>query len=236
MDTLETKAIVIGSVKYNDTYKIMNLYSLSSGKISVLWKYSKRNVFPLPFTEIELVANKRTKGNLYKMKDFSFINHCHHIHTNNVKMNITMFLCEIIMKIISFSEEDPKLYSFLSKSLSELDSVGCGKENFHIYFLIGLTKYIGIDPTIDNDDRKKIFSLEDGCFVHSSQGGLSESESEFLCKIWRMNIRNIHLFRLNRLQRNTIIDYILSYYRIHLVGMTDIKSLEILRSAYSNTP
>lgn len=236
MDTLETKAIVLGAINYNDTYKIMSLYSLALGKISVLWKYSKtkRNSFPLPFTEIELIATKTNKGTLYKLKDFSFINHSHNIHLSSVKMNITIFLCEIIIKVISFTEEDQKLYSFLSRAMAELNVVEDGKENFHIYFLIELTKYIGINPTINTEERKRIFSLIDGCFVNSSNMGLSEPESCFLRNLYRINIRNIHLFKLNRIQRNMIIDYIMKYYKIHLVGLSEIKSLEVLRTGYVN--
>lgn len=233
MNTIETKAIVLGSIKYNDTYKIMYLYSYDFGKLSVLWRYNKtkRNNFPPPFTEIELVL-KNAKNNLYKLKDFSFINHSQNIYIDHTKTNITIFLCEIIMKVITFAEKDETLYSFLSKIIYELNDINNGKENFHIYFLIKFTNYIGINPSIDISNGKNVFSLNDGCFTPSSNMGLSESDSLFLIKLFRINIRNIHLFKLNRKNRNIILDYILIYYKIHISGFSEIKSLEILRSEY----
>ena len=45
----------------------------------------------------------------------------------------------------------------------------------------------------------------------------------------RMNIRNMHSFRLNRSQRNRILDVLTSYYKLHVPEFRDLRSLAVLR-------
>jgi len=39
----------------------------------------------------------------------------------------------------------------------------------------------------------------------------------------------MHLFRLSRNNRNTIVDYLLEYYRLHVYDFPPLKSIDILR-------
>jgi len=45
----------------------------------------------------------------------------------------------------------------------------------------------------------------------------------------RMNYGNMHLFGLSRSNRNTILDYLLEYYRLHVYDFPPLKSVDILR-------
>jgi DNA repair protein RecO (recombination protein O) len=58
---------------------------------------------------------------------------------------------------------------------------------------------------------------------------LSREQSVFLSSLHRMDYGNMHLFRLSRQNRHTIIDYLLEYYRLHIDDFPPLKSLEVLR-------
>ena len=45
----------------------------------------------------------------------------------------------------------------------------------------------------------------------------------------RMNVRNMHSFRLNRQQRNRILDILTAYYKLHVPEFRDLRSLAVLR-------
>jgi len=44
-----------------------------------------------------------------------------------------------------------------------------------------------------------------------------------------MNSGNLPLFRLSRKKRNTIVEYLLEYYRLHIYDFPPLKSLDVLR-------
>ena len=50
----------------------------------------------------------------------------------------------------------------------------------------------------------------------------------------RMNYDTMHLFEMSRAERNRCVEIILSYYRLHLPGFPELKSLEVLRELYNS--
>ena len=55
------------------------------------------------------------------------------------------------------------------------------------------------------------------------------SDLAALPKLLRMNLRNMHRFRLNRQQRNRILDVLTLYYQLHVPEFRNLRSLAVLR-------
>ena len=51
-----------------------------------------------------------------------------------------------------------------------------------------------------------------------------------------MNYRSMRLFRMNRAQRNFILDCLLAYYRLHVPEFPELKSVEVLREIFCPAP
>lgn len=49
----------------------------------------------------------------------------------------------------------------------------------------------------------------------------------------RMDYDNMQIFSLSRNQRNTILEHILTYYRLHLPEFGTVKSLDILQQLFA---
>ena len=49
----------------------------------------------------------------------------------------------------------------------------------------------------------------------------------------RMDYATMHLFRLSRGERNRMVEVIIRYYRIHLPGFPEPRSLAVLRELFA---
>ncbi|MGB4017722.1 DNA repair protein RecO, partial [Petrimonas mucosa] len=127
------------------------------------------------------------------------------------------------------------LFDYLKQAIEVLERTKRGLANFHLTFLLGLTRFLGIYPNLENYTRGCYFDMLNGEFTYRSpthQYLLNERESAYLHLLTRINFSNMHLFRLSRNDRNLIIDRLLTYYRLHLYDFQSIRSLEVLRELH----
>ena len=47
-----------------------------------------------------------------------------------------------------------------------------------------------------------------------------------------MNFDNMRLFKMNREERNQCLDVIVNYYRLHVPGFPELKSLAVLKTLF----
>ena len=62
---------------------------------------------------------------------------------------------------------------------------------------------------------------------------LRNEEARVLPVLFRMNYPTMHLFRLSRRERQRILHVLNEYYRLHVPGFPELKSLEILQELFS---
>ena len=101
--------------------------------------------------------------------------------------------------------------------------------NLHIYFLIELTKYIGFEPKNNYSIRTPYFDCREGQYTFNSLSlplGLSKEDSFLFSEFLKINSLKTNL---SNLQRQQLLEILLAYYRLHIPGFNDIKSLEVLK-------
>ena len=167
-----TKAIVISSLKYGDTSLIVKAFTESDGLKSYLLKgvmASKRGKLKVahfqPLTQLELVAVHRNKGTLESIREVKVYYPYNSIYTDIAKNAMTQFLAEMLHNCIHEEERNQKLYHFLETTLQWLDAHD-NIANFHLFFLLSLTKYLGFYPDTKNLGQP-YFDLLEGEFVQA---------------------------------------------------------------------
>ena len=110
-----------------------------------------------------------------------------------------------------------------------------GLANFHLAFMFQLAQFLGVSPNLDEYNNGAYFDLMKGEFSSSRplhNHFVDPQQSAFLLLFKRMNYHNMHFFRLSQNDRNTLINLMLDYYRIHVYDFPELKSLEVLREMY----
>jgi len=240
MAVVTTKAIVLSSLKYSDTSLIVKCFTLQEGVKSYMLKgvlKAKRGKLKAahfqPLTQLLIAANHSNKSSLHSIKEVQVIHPYETIHTSVVKQSIILFLSEILSKIIQEEEENTPLYQYLETSLVWIDTHD-EVANFHLLFLLNLSKYLGFYPDTSESD-KKAFSLLEGSFTDLvyEKGNLTGKEINLFKSLLGINFDAINSISYSKNDRQTILRIIIKYYELHLEGFRKPKSLDVLETVFS---
>lgn len=237
---VSTKAIVLTSIKYGDTSLIAKIFTASDGLKSYMLKgilTSKkgklRTSYFQPLTQLEIVANHRNKGTLESIREAKVYNQYQTLYTDIQKNAMTMFLAEMLGNSIHEEEQNTALFNFLEASFQWLDikeDIG----NFHLYFLLALTKYFGFYPDTNQMDASS-FDLLEGEFTDTPSLNpiLTGTNLNYLKLFLGINFDAIHTIKMRKANRQELLQSLILYFELHLQGFRKPKSLAILNEVFS---
>lgn len=235
-----TKAIVFSALKYGEADLIVKCFTEKNGLKSYLLRgvlKSKKGKLKASLfqslTQLEIVATHKEKGTLEYIREARLNNPYRSLHTNIFKSTVVMFLAEVLRNAVKEEEENVALYNFLEESLLWFDS-NEKTANFHLGFLLKLTRFLGFYP----DDSKvdgDIFNLLDGSFqnVETNDSCISDGNIAFLKQFLGTNFDDLSRIKMNQINRSRFLLMLLNYYEIHLQGFHKPKSLTVLNEIYS---
>jgi DNA repair protein RecO (recombination protein O) len=238
---VHTKAIVLSSIKYADSSLIVKAFTESDGLKSYILrgvlatkKGKVKAAYFLPLSQLELVATHKNNATLDRISEVKTHYHYQSAHSNLVKNSLVLFLSEVLSSAIVEEEENKELFLFLSESLmwmDQNDQVG----NFHIQFLIDLSRYLGFYPDHSTVDAP-YFNLVEGAFssYFSNESSLNNSHSDALKLFLGTNFDNSKTIKLDKNLKIELIKSIMNYYRLHLNSFKSPKSLEVLNVVFSS--
>tara|TARA_R110001632_G_scaffold8386_2_gene33113 strand:- start:8511 stop:9236 length:726 start_codon:yes stop_codon:yes gene_type:complete len=240
MAIVSTKAIVISAIKYSDSSLIVKLYTKEIGLVSYLLKgilKSKRGklktAYFQPLTQLNIVASHQEKRNLQLLKEAQVIHVYNSIHTTIIKQSIVLFLSEILSSAIQEEENNTQLYEYLESSFIWFDSHQY-ISNFHILFLLNLTRFLGFYPDTSNSHLHG-FHLEEGFFtenVHEKEIVKGDELNQFK-KLLGINFDTVEDISFSKAQRQGLLQMLIRYFELHLGGFRTPKSLAVLEAVFS---
>lgn len=238
----KTKAIALHSVKYGDSSLIAYVYSESHGRLSLMvhGAYGKRKssgkaVFFQPLNIVNLVYYYKENQTLSKLKEASSEVNFSSIPFDPVKRAIALFIGEVVYRTIREEESNPVLFNFLENSIQLLDVMHSGISNFHLIFLAQLTRYLGFFPGNTWSESTPIFDYKNGLFVHAEPIHplfFNKEKSKMIGVILSTPFHEAEALKLNHKTRAQLIDNFLSFYQIHIEGISGIKSLPVLSQVF----
>jgi len=236
---ITTHAIVISALKYGEADLIVKCYTKSDGLKSYLLrgilksrKGKLRTAMFQPATQLEIVAYHKNKGTLESIREAKILHPYQSLHTDIAKTSIVLFLSELLRNVIQEEEENPALYAFLEQAFLWLDAQDHAA-NFHLLFLLELTRYLGFYPDISASERS-FFNLETGQFQdHADLYTITDENLNLFKELLNSNFENLYLLKLNQKLRAELITILLNYYDLHLHGFKKPRSLSVLNSLFN---
>ncbi|MBK7571524.1 MAG: DNA repair protein RecO [Bacteroidetes bacterium] len=237
----KTRGIVFSYTEYRETSLIVKIYTELFGIQSyivngVRKKNAKLNVgWFQPLTLVELVVYHKERHGLQRISEIRPMPALRDIPFDVIKSTIVLFLNEVLCKAIKEEEENQLLFEFLFNTIQLFDVQQPVSKDFHLLFLIRLTRYLGFYPIQNYDTQHPFFNLIDGKF--QSQIPL---HPYYLNESAALNFSNL-IFnsadlsaRLNITSedKKKLIENILEYYRLHIGGFFGVKSHKILEQIF----
>ena len=236
--TIKTKAIVLSAIKYGDTDLIVKCYTEVGVKSYLLKRIltSKKGKLKTsyfqPLTQLQLVASHNEKGSLNYIKEAVIYNPYQTIHTNIIKQTIAIFLSEVLSRSLYEEEANAQLYEYLETSLAWLDTHG-EVSNFHLLFLLNLSKHLGFYPDKENG-HFNYFDLHEGVFLEYQPKNqhLSKEILIHFKTLLGTNFDGLDSLKFNGKERRKIVDILIQYFELHLPMFQKPKSLTVLKTVF----
>jgi len=235
-----TKAIVFSAIKYGDTNLIVKAFTASDGIKSYLLrgvlaskKGKLKSAYFQPLTQLEIVANHKNKGTLETIKEAKVSYHYQTLYADMAKNAMTLFLAELLGNSIREEEQNEDLFEYLIASLQWLD-MNKDVANFHLYFMLSLTRFLGFYPDVYQID-KPYFDLLEGEFVAvESLNPILRGENIYYFKTFLgINFDAMHTVKMKKTNRQELLKSLILYFELHLQGFRKPKSLAVLNEVFN---
>jgi DNA repair protein RecO (recombination protein O) len=166
-----------------------------------------------PLTLLEMVVYHKETSNLQRISEVRCANQYVSIPYNFKKSGIALFLSEMLYKVIRHESHPEEVFEFITTSLLSLDSLDEQFENFHLQFLLKLTRYLGFYPQTATELKEQL--------LHGDT--ILGKEIDFF-----LNNGYSDYVSITNEQRRALLENIIDFYRIHIEGIGKIHSYKIL--------
>jgi DNA repair protein RecO (recombination protein O) len=237
----KTRGIALRVSDYSETSVIARIYTEQFGMQSYMLNGARRKKSAVKLTMLQPmtllsmnVYHKPGKG-LQRVAEMRCEPLLHTIAFDVGKTSAAFLMSEIISATVRESEENKKLFHFISGAVQQLDeqpSSGC----LHLSFMLHLTAHLGFFPQENFSAANPYFNLKEGLFQqqppsHPHWLNASLSESFFRLIVTPLD-KNTELKFSSSVKRN-LLSVLIMYYRLHLEGFKGIKSQKILEEVWS---
>jgi DNA repair protein RecO (recombination protein O) len=227
-----SRGIVLRNTEYGDTSIISRIFTDNHGIRSFLIKGArgkrKKTPYLQPLALVEIEFHYHPAKDLLMASSVKTAEPYHHISAELNKSFVCLFLNELLNESLNSEHADEDLFEFVRTNMLMFD-LEDWNPNFHLYFMVALTKYFGFFPLMNEAPR--YFNLEDGCFsLHKPAGTQYLNERlSFLLHHFCANPENRgETLQILRTERAELTRQVVKYFQIHNSSMRPIRSLDVL--------
>ncbi len=235
----KTRAIALHTIKFGDSGIIVYVYTERFGRQTYLIKnaHSKKNQIKAnifcPLNLLELEVYYKQTSELQKLKEAINYPVIQSIFSNPSKNAIAFFLAEVIYRSLREEVPNSPLFEFIFNAILLLDKKS--SPDFHLVFLMKMLRFCGFSPTNNYTAKNSIFDLLNSEFVDSTplHGHFIHSDySSLFSQLIENDFNTVDQLNFNRESRQLILEKIVEYYRLHVEGLGQIKSLHVLKEVF----
>jgi len=225
-----TRGIVLSYIKYKETSIIVRIFTEAFGMQSYIVnsvrsaKSRGKMALYQPLSLLDLVVYHKSGKDLQRISEAKFSYAYSSIPFNPLKTGVSIFLTEILTKILREESENEGLYDFVHQAMVIFDHLETNISNFHLQFLMKCSGYLGFEP-----------QSAEGFIEELAENGVhfTTLETERVIISALMNKPLGDEIALSSQLRRDVLSHIIKFYQIHVSGLNEIKSLEVLKEVLS---
>lgn len=232
----KTRGIVFKTTDYGESSVIVQVFTEKFGMQSYMVNGAKkpkakiaRNMLQ-PLHLLDMVVYHKNTGTVQRIAELKNLPVLQSIPYDVIKSSLAMFLNEVLYKSVRQQSADESLFDFVFNAIEWLDHQTTGLANFHLLFLIQLTRYLGFYP-----DRYQAgadyFVMKNGVFCNykpDSFSYLSPPHTQNFNIVMQCSFENMGQLKLKNDDRRYLIQKLLEYYALHMESFGTIRSHDVL--------
>lgn len=230
----KTNGIILQNTKFQDSKNILKIYTLQHGIQSYLVNVGRSKTSKIKsahvagLNQIEFIEQIKKTRSVQLISDIHVTYIYQNLFSNPIKNTIAIFLNEVLIKALKEQPVNEELYTFISESLMVFDDNNYEATNFHLHFLIELSKHLGFYPNNNYSQQNCLFDLQDGVFTPHVPTHLHYTDSELSFHLSKL-LNDKSNFTCNAKTRADLLNTLLLFYRLHIPNFGEVKSIQILK-------
>lgn len=232
----KTNGIVLKYIRYGESSAVCKIFTRSFGlksfmlKGAIKKKSGKQSVLQ-PFTPVEVTFRMKESNQLQYLHGIARSLSIKSIPFDIRKSTICIFLDEVLYNTLSEDYVNEDLFDFVERFIQLLD-LSEKPENYHLFFLVRLTRFYGFPPQTKEDGD--YFNLAEGGFINHLSGvaALDKKESLALRQLINTNADQLEDVRMSVETRQALLRGMMEYFKLHLGNWKPVRSLEVFDTVF----
>jgi DNA repair protein RecO (recombination protein O) len=215
----KTRGIVFRFTKYGDSSIIVTifteLFGIQTYIVNGVRSKSARGKIALfqPLTLLDLVVYYKENASIKRIKELKCLHQYQTLSSDIRKSSLAMFINEMLNKAVKDESHAREIFEFLLNALILLDHQETALENFHLIFLIKLSRFLGFGA----HQAEEILGVR----------MLDRQEEEILKTLLTADFTES--VSMTNIQRRNLLEAILRFYTLHIESLGEIKSIQVLK-------
>ena len=214
--TGSTSFILLHTTRFGENSIVLHTLSKEYGRKGFVVRSVSKKMMSLllPLNILEADVTDSGKSGLLLVRNISIGRPLMGIRNNLFKNTMTMFLSEVLYRVVREGTAEPGLYEWCERQIMLLDAMETDFSNFHLRFLLELSIALGFSP--QSEDLRP--------FLGDNQ--------PFIEQFMSTSFAESMLMPLSGILRNEICEGVLRYIEYHLESTLTINSLKVLRELF----
>ena len=214
--TGSTSFILLHTTRFGENSIVLHTLSKEYGRKGFVVRSVSKKMMSLllPLNILEADVTDSGKPGLLPVRNISIGRPLMGIRNNLFKNTMTMFLSEVLYRVVKEGTAEPGLYEWCERQIMLLDAMETDFCNFHLRFLLELSIALGFSP--QSEDLRP--------FLGDNQ--------PFIEQFMSTSFAESMLMPLSGILRNEICEGVLRYIEYHLESTLTINSLKVLRELF----
>lgn len=238
----KTRGIVFKTTNYSESSVVVQVFTEKFGLQSYLINGVKKPKAKIslnmlqPLHLLDMVVYHKNTVSIQRVAELRQVPVLQSLPYDIVKSSLAIFLNEVIYKSIRQQSNDQALFEFLFYAIELLDRMEKGLANFHLYFLLRLTRFLGFFPDHDLYHPNAYFDLKNAAFsiaVPPHSFSISPLQARLWHQLMESSFENLGEVAISSVDRKLLLEHLLDYYRLHVDNFGEIKSQAVLAEIFS---
>ncbi len=212
-----TELIVLHTTKVGENSIVVHALSKEYGRRGFLVRGAGKRLMSLllPLNILEAEVTESAKSTLLSARNLTARHSLLGIRNNIFKNSMTMFMSEVLYRVVKDGSLEEGLYEWCERSILLLDAIQEDFSNFHLRFLLELTVALGFSP--EARDLQPFVG----------------DHYQIVDQMMRESFVQTMLIPLNGQLRNEIAEEVLRYIEYHTESSVNVNSLKVLRDLFA---
>lgn len=234
------RIIALSHTRYTDSSIIVQALSEQHGRISLIVRgfggksRSKLGAFH-PMALLDVVYSYREERQVQQLNEYKPAPALPNCTADLRKSTLLMFLAEVVSKSIREETADHSQFAFIDTSVQILEQMQTGIQNFHLAFLLKLSRHLGFSPSPLEPDQQ-FFDLESGLGTIARPMHRHYITAEQFAQLYQFAdcpFDRLDQITLNRSERDSLLTTTLLWFGFRIPTMKEINSYNILHEVFN---